>query len=57
MAYLSWITDDDLKSCVHEVLTKGMTGIAQAEKSFYRNGVDPFSAVFDAACQGITLEQ
>lgn len=57
MAYLSWITDDDLKSCVREVLTKGMAGIAQAGESFYRNGVDPFSAVFDAACQGITLEQ
>lgn len=57
MTYLTWITDDDLKACVAEVLTKGIAGISQAEKSFYRNGVDPFSAVFDAACQGITLEQ
>jgi hypothetical protein len=57
VAYLTWISDDDLKACVGEVLTKGIAGISQAEKSFYRNGVDPFSALFDAACQGITLEQ
>jgi Eco47II restriction endonuclease len=57
VAYLTWITDDDLKICVRDVLIKGLTGISQAEKSFYRNGVDPFSALFDAACQGITLEE
>ena len=57
MTYLTWITDDDLKACVRDVLTKGLAGISQAEKSFYRNAIDPFSALFDAACQGITLEQ
>ena len=57
MTYLTWIADDDLKACVREVLTKGLAGIAKSDKSFYRNGVDPFSAMFDAACQGITLEQ
>ena len=57
MTYLTWITDDDLKACVCEVLTKGLAGIEKSDKSFYRNGVDPFSALFDAACQGITLEQ
>ena len=57
MTYLTWIADDDLKACVREVLTKGLAGIAKSDKSFYRNGVDPFSALFDAACQGITLEQ
>ncbi|MCX7087573.1 MAG: Eco47II family restriction endonuclease [Methylococcales bacterium] len=57
MAYLNWITDEALKACVREVLTKGLRGISNAEKNFYRNGVDPFSAVFDAACQNISLEQ
>ena len=57
MTYLTWIKDDDLKACVREVLTKGMAGIVKSDKGFYRNGIDPFSAVFDAACQGITLEQ
>lgn len=57
MAYLTWITDEALKECVGEVIAKGLIGISKAEKSFYRNGVDPFSAVFDAACQGVALEQ
>jgi hypothetical protein len=42
---------------VREVLSKGLAGIEKSDKSFYRNGIDPFSALFDAACQGITLEQ
>ena len=57
MTYLTWIKDDDLKACVRDVLTKGMAGIVKSDKGFYRNSIDPFSAVFDAACQGITLEQ
>jgi Eco47II restriction endonuclease len=57
VAYLIWVSDNDLKACVREVLTKGLAGIVKSDKSFYRNGVDPFSALFDAACQGITLEQ
>jgi hypothetical protein len=57
VAYLTWIADDDLKTCVNEVLTKGLIGISKAEKNFYRNSVDPFSALFDAACQNITLAQ
>jgi hypothetical protein len=57
VAYLTWITDDDLKDCVREVLAKGLAGIKKSEKSVYRNGIDPFSALFDAACQNVTLEQ
>jgi Eco47II restriction endonuclease len=57
MAYLSWIKDDDLKACVSDVLSKGLVGIKKSEKNFYRNSVDPFSALFDAACQNITLSQ
>ncbi len=57
MTHLTWIADENLKACVREVLTKGALGIAKAEKNFYRNGVDPFSALFDAASQNVTLEQ
>lgn len=57
MPYLTWIADDNLKVCVREVLSKGVAGIKKADKNFYRNGVDPFSAVFDATCQSISLEQ
>jgi Eco47II restriction endonuclease len=54
MAYLSWITDKNLSDCVRDVLIKGLAGIDKAEKDFYRNGVDPFSATFDAACNNMT---
>ena len=57
MAYLTWIKDDSLKNCVGEVLTKGLAGIKKSENEFYKNGVDPFSALFDAACQNVTLAQ
>lgn len=56
MAYFSWISDDDIKTCVREVLIKGFEGIKKADKNVFRNGVDPFSAIFDAACHNISLE-
>lgn len=57
MPYLSWISDEKILSCVREVLIKGYAGIKKSEKNFFRNGVDPFSAIFDAACQNISLEE
>lgn len=57
MPYLHWIADEHLKACVTEVLKKGLQGIKKSEADFYRNGIDPFSALFDAACQGVSLEQ
>ena len=56
MAYLSWIADEKIKACVREVLVKGFEGIQKADKNIFRNGVDPFSALFDAACHNISLE-
>lgn len=55
MTYLSWITDQNLIGCVAEVLQKGLEGISRAEKDFSRNGIDPFSALFDASCQQVSL--
>lgn len=57
MAYLSWITDKNLADCVRNVLLKGFAGINKAEKDFYRNGVDPFSAIFDAACNNMSIDE
>jgi hypothetical protein len=57
MNYLSWITDKNLSDCVRDVLLKGFAGINKAEKDFYRNGVDPFSATFDAACNNMSIEE
>ena len=57
MAYLSWITDKNLSDCVRNVLFIGFAGIDKAEKDFYRNGVDPFSATFDAACNNMNIDE
>lgn len=56
MPHLSWISDSDLSLCVEEVLRKGLEGISKAKKDFSRNGIDPFSAFFDASCQKVSLE-
>ncbi|MES2935368.1 MAG: Eco47II family restriction endonuclease [Pseudomonadota bacterium] len=57
MPYLSWITDQDLIECVEGVLAKGLEGISKAESDFSRNGIDPFSALFDASCQQVSLTE
>lgn len=57
MAYLSWITDKNLSDCVRNVLIIGFAGIDKAEKDFYRNGVDPFSATFSAACNNMSIDE
>jgi Eco47II restriction endonuclease len=57
MTYLSWIADKNLSDCVRDVLIKDFTGINKAEKDFYRNGVDPFSATFDAACNNMSIDE
>lgn len=57
MPYLSWISDEKISNCVRNVLSKGFEGIKKSEKSFYRNGIDPFSATFDAACQNISVQE
>jgi hypothetical protein len=57
MAHLTWISDVHFESCVKAVLEAGLRGAAKAETDMFRNGLDPFSAVFDAACQGIALSK
>lgn len=55
MPYLTWITDEKITTCVRDVLIKGFEGIDKAAQDFYRNGIDPFSATFDAACNNISM--
>jgi len=57
MSYLQWISDQNLSTCIAEVLRKGLEGISKAEKDFSRNGIDPFSALFDASCQQVSLSE
>lgn len=47
MAYLKWISDENLKLAVKEVLEKGMDAKRNAPKNFNKNVVDPFSALFE----------
>lgn len=54
MALLSFIKDEDLRKHVSWVLSY----VKQpTEKSFYKNAVDPFSAVFEASIQEIPLSK
>ncbi|WP_236613322.1 Eco47II family restriction endonuclease [Chrysiogenes arsenatis] len=54
---LTWIPDEALIGHVKVVLEKGLDGINKAEKDFARNAIDPFSALFDAGLQNISLGQ
>ena len=54
---LSFITNESLYKIVGDVLKVSQRANADAEKEFYKNVVDPFSALFDALRQNITLEQ
>ena len=53
---LPFITNDKLFSAVEKIFFK-VKNTVQSDKNFYKNAVDPFSALFDASSSGITLEQ
>jgi hypothetical protein len=53
---LTWISDADLINHVTTVIDKGLEGIAKAQKNVARNRIDPFSALFDAGLQNISLD-
>lgn len=57
MSHLTWITDEQLYEQVKFVMVKGFEGIKKASKNFSRNSIDPFSAIFDASLQGISLDE
>ena len=54
---LSWISHADIVNHVAIVIDKGLEGIIKAQKNVARNHIDPFSALFDATLQNISLEQ
>lgn len=57
MAYLPFISDDDFIKHVLYVLDKGIKAREEAEKKFYKNVIDPFSALFEAAVKEISLDE
>jgi hypothetical protein len=54
---LTFISNKDLYMIVDKVLTVTREATNNATKNLYNNTVDPFSAIFDALRQGITLSQ
>lgn len=57
MALLPFIEDELLIKHVSWVLSLANSASLDEEKEFYRNSVDPFSAIFDAARQEIPLSK
>ena len=54
---LPFIKNEDLYKHVKAVLDVAKNAAGDVEKKLYSNVIDPFSALFDASCQGISLEQ
>lgn len=54
MGRLPFVSDEDLMAAVEELVGAIRRGRAKAESDPYRNGIDPFSALMDAAFQNIT---
>lgn len=52
MNYLRWIDDEVLVNNVKQLIANVEKGQEQAEKNFSRNGLDPFSVIFNAAFFG-----
>lgn len=54
---LEFISDENLFKHASHVLDVAKSTSNKAEERLFTNTVDPFSALFDAMCQGISLEQ
>ena len=57
MSYLTYISDDDLRTTVKTVVDCILQTQARTEEAMYRNVIDPFSAIFDGAVQGFSLDE
>ena len=56
MPYLPFISDEDLLKFTKELVDAALGAERKIEKNPYKNVIDPFSALVDAARQGISLE-
>lgn len=54
---LPYISNKDLFAKVEEVIKLTQAAVNMCEKNFYKNAIDPFSAIFDAFMKNISLEQ
>ncbi|HYV33297.1 MAG TPA: Eco47II family restriction endonuclease [Candidatus Limnocylindria bacterium] len=53
---LPFITNEALFFNVQKVIDKALLAAKKSEENLHSNVLDPFSAVFDASCQGISLK-
>lgn len=56
MSYLPFISDQKLKNAVKDVVDCILETEQKQEEEMYKNVIDPFSAIFDGAVQGFSLE-
>lgn len=56
MSYLPYISDEDLKTLVKEVVDCILTTQQQQEEKMFKNVIDPFSAIFDGVVQDFNVE-
>ncbi|MBW4574433.1 MAG: Eco47II family restriction endonuclease [Aphanothece sp. CMT-3BRIN-NPC111] len=57
MSYLPYISDNDLRTAAQRVVDCILATQAATEQAMYKNVIDPFSAIFDGAVQGFTLNE
>ncbi len=57
MPYLPFVTDDDLKKFTKELIAAAIGAEHKVNKNPYKNVIDPFSALVDAARQKISLDE
>ena len=53
MAYVKFISDDQFKSIVLDILNKGFEAKRKKDKGFNRNVIDPFAIIFEMASFGL----
>lgn len=56
MSYLPFISDENLVKHTKELVNAAINAAKNVEKNPYKNVIDPFSALVDAARQGISLD-
>jgi len=57
MPLLPFISDNDLYESTETLVSAAKTAESDVEKNPYKNVIDPFSALVDAARQGISIEE
>lgn len=56
MSYLPYISDENLKSAVRDVVDSILETQQKEEATIYRNVIDPFSAIFDSVVLQFSFE-